>query len=490
MLNKRTLRCFSGLIPATAFFLVVAGTASAAGVSNAASRQAGERQATPKQRTSPIYATSRQGAPVVNLTAADLEVKLAGNPVSDFTLTKGGSKDKLLFLVFDTASLGSNALSVSKEIAQSTIARAGEGVRFVVMSVDPGAGLKLICGPTTEREAAGAAISRSIASKFWSHDLDSSGINRVAAPDPARIQKEDREIGPIVIGSLRTLGAVVGRFTESDKVVQFYSGGIPQGAMVQRSTIPQYIGYTNAWVPESFTSPETDTYYRIMSCGQGIKKSGALLFAINAAGVVTGEAHDISGEPSLRMLVSESGGRYFEGTQKAVSDSLAEIEEGYYELGVPLAGEVGDAGVSLEVRPKSPDITVTSASTFLKTRSFGKMTPAEKQVTIMALVSHGLAGDIGLKVSKAPVEISGNGEASQLSVQLPVELSQAEWDIYKVWRDTSKGTFQIEKEHVLSESPLLTFSVAGRKDTIQDAVLVQAQSGTVLVCQGKGKPKS
>ena len=284
---------------------------------------------------------------------------------------------------------------------------------------------------------------------------------------------------------MRTLGAVIGRFTESDKVVQFYSGGIPQGAMVQRSTIPQYIGYTNSWVPVSYASPETDTYYRIMSCGQGIKKSGALLFAINAAGVVTGEANDISGEPSLRMLVSESGGRYFEGTQKAVSDSLAEIEEGYYELGVPLAGEVGDAGVSLEVRPKSPDITVTSASTFLKTRSFAEMTPAEKQSAILAVLSEGLVGDIGLKVGNVPADISVNGEEALLSVQLPAELSQAEWDIYKVWRDTSKGTFQMEKEHVLSESPLLTFRMTAKENTIESAVLVQAKSGIAFVCQVK-----
>ena len=118
------------------------------------------------------------------------------------------------------------------------------------------------------------------------------------------------------------------------------------------------------------------------------------------------------------------------------------------------------------------------------------MTPAEKQVTIMALVSDGLAGDVGLKVSAAPAKISGNGEESQLSVELPAELSQGEWDIYKTWRNPGKGTFQVEKEHVLSESPLLTFSMTDRADTLRGAVLIQAKSGTVLVIQGKEKTKS
>ena len=37
-----------------------------------------------------------------------------------------------------------------------------------------------------------------------------------------------------------------------------------------------------------------------------------------------------SGEGSLRILVNESGGRYFEGTDKEVSRDLAEAEQGYY----------------------------------------------------------------------------------------------------------------------------------------------------------------
>ena len=232
------------------------------------------------------------------------------------------------------------------------------------------------------------------------------------------------------------------------------------------------------------------TYDQIKSSGQSIKQSGALLFAVDLAGTRIGEDSAASGEQSLRMLVNESGGRFFKGTDNDIINSLTAIEQGYYELSIPLLQEIQEAGLALEVRAKNPDITLSSVSSLARARSFGEMTAAEKQATIMAVLSKGLVGDIGLKVSTVPVEIQGNGEEAMLSVQLPVELSQAEWDIYKVWRDTSKGTFRMEKEHVLSESPLLTFSMAAKENNLQDVVLVQAKSGTALVCQSKEKPKS
>jgi hypothetical protein len=83
------------------------------------------------------------------------------------------------------------------------------------------------------------------------------------------------------------------------------------------------------------------------------------------------------------------------------------------------------------------------------------------------------------------VAIQAAGEEAQLRAQLPPAISQSEWDIYKVWRDPRKGGVEVEKEHVLNESPLLTFYMAAKENTVQDAVLVHAKTGTVLVCRGK-----
>ncbi len=327
-----------------------------------------EQQAPSEIRTSPIYATARDGTPVTALRPDDLEVKLDGRRVAAFTLIKGESANKLVFIILDTASLGSNALSVSKKIAQSTVAQAGPGVRFVVMSVDPGAGLNLICGPTTERETAAAGIAGSIVSKIQSSAVGVSVVDGIAGPAPRQVREEDREqIGTIIIDSLKTLSSVLARFPESNKVVHFYSGGIPQGPMPDRSPIKRYTYVGDSTTPrryedvENFTSPSLETYEQIRSAGRAVKKSGAVLFAIDTAGVLKRAADESSGESSLRLLVNESGGRFFKGTDEDLTGSLAAAEQGYYELAVGVPESKRDEGITLEVRAKDRALTLSSA---------------------------------------------------------------------------------------------------------------------------------
>ena len=137
----------------------------APGFLGAASRQAVGQQVTPKRRTSPIYATTKDGTPATGLTAADLTVTVGGAPIQDFALTKGGSQNKLIFLVFDTVSLSSNLLAKSKKIAESTVSLASDSTRFIVMSIDPGAGLKPVCGPTTDKALVTKGIGKSVVAK-------------------------------------------------------------------------------------------------------------------------------------------------------------------------------------------------------------------------------------------------------------------------------------------------------------------------------------
>ena len=159
-------------------------------------------------------------------------------------------------------------------------------------------------------------------------------------------------------------------------------------------------------------------------------------------------------------------------------------------LSLPALPEMPEAGVDIEIRPKAPGITLTSVSFLARSRQFAAMSPQERQAVILSVLTDGLVGDIGLKISRIPVDIQGSADEAQLTAQLPFDLSQSEWDIYKVWRDPAKSEVTVEKEHVLSSSPLLTFIMTPRENTLQDAVLVHVRSGTVLVCQGKDKPKS
>ena len=329
-------------------------------------------------RTSPIYATAGNGTPVTALSADDLEVKLGGRRVADFTLIKGESPNKLVFVIFDAASLDFDMLEKSKKIALAMIDHAADGVRFVVMTIDPGAGLRPVCDPTADKRVVGKSIDESVSDKGITFLLSTATARRGAD------LTEDGQLATVIIASLRTLSAMLAKFPESNKVVHFYSGGIPQGPMLERSSKRYaYVGEetTPTYSPDldNFASFSTETYDKIMSAGRAVKKSGALLFAIfpqmsqrgpdlfdvsgaaAAGGPLKREAGEISGEPSLRLLAKESGGRFFMGTDEGIIGSLSAVEQGYYELVLGVPALKRGEGMALEVRARDRALTLSSA---------------------------------------------------------------------------------------------------------------------------------
>lgn len=343
-------------------------------------------QATPAEiRTVPIYATARDGSPVTTLRADDLEVKLGGRRIVDFTLIKGESPNKLVFIVFDEASLDPNMLEKSKKIALAMIDRAADGVRFVVMSIDPGLGLKPVCDPTADKRLAWQSIDQSVSSKGITFLRNTPTTRRGAD------LTEDGQLATVILASLRTLNSVLAKFPESNKVVHLFSRGIPQGAMLERSYKRYaYVGAetTPTYSPDldNFSSPSTETYDKIMTAGRAIKKSGAVLFAVfpqmsrrgpdlfdlsgaaAAGGPLKRDDGESSGEPSLRLLVKESGGRFFMGTDEGIVGSLSAVEQGYYELALGVTPSKRGEAVPLEVRARDRALTLSSAGCLASTR--------------------------------------------------------------------------------------------------------------------------
>jgi hypothetical protein len=494
MSNKRVFQSFSGL---------VLGAALLSGAAGALARQSASPQTVPKRRTTPLYASNKDGTPATGLTASDVQVTVGGAPVEDIALTRGGSQHKLIFLIFDTASMSSNLLSKSKKIAESTVTPAGKQVRFVVMTIDPYAGLRPVFGPTTDKALVVKEVAKSVTAKrtdyFLSRATDGTGIRDAYpdwhAKDPLSVStsvdskkrdlQEDRQVANVLITSLVTLNNILRRFPESDKVVHLYSCGIPAGATSDNSEVVYAGDGSSLPSKNAMSSPDRAIYDQIKAAGLGLKNNGALVSIINPGGTRVGEDDATSGEQSLHMLVNESGGRYYEGTDKDISRALTATEQGYYELSFPAIPETQGSELGIEIRAKNPDITLTTAPTLARSRRFAEMTAGEKQALVISILTDGLVGDVDLKIRRVPVTIQAAGGEAQLTAQLPPEISQSEWDIYKVWRDPRKGEVEIEKEHVLNESPLLTFYMSAKENTVQDAVLVHAKTGTVLVCQGK-----
>jgi hypothetical protein len=456
--------------------------------------------------TLPVYALHKDGTPAIGLTAGDLEISLNGNRVEDITLAKGASSKKIIFLVFDSASEPYNLLAKSKKIAEAVVSQSEGQARFVVMTIDPYAGLKVILGPSDSRQQTAQAVNKFVVAKkadyFQSRAASGTairddypqwrgkGLPQMLKAETDRDRQEDKQLASVIITSLTTLNAILTRFPGSSKIVHLYSCGIPTEATEDRSLLTfDEKGDISSTKNVEISSPDRVIYDQIKGIGQKLRQNGVLLFLINPAGMRVGEVNPVSGEQSLHMLANESGGRYLDGADKNITRTLVEMERGYYEVSLPAPQDSPDAEAALEIRPKNPEITVTSVTSLVRARSFREMTSQERQAVVLSILAEGLVGDIDLKISRVPAEITQAGDEAYLTVQLPAELAQSEWDIYKVWRNSAKNKVQIEKEHVLSESPQIAFTMAVKEDFIQDAVLVQAKTGTILVCQAKAASK-
>jgi hypothetical protein len=490
----------------------------------AAARDARQAAETEQIRswTVPVYATKSDGSPWPSLSEKDLEIFLNGKKISDFTLRGKGVKNigktnapstqvekssdpsrKMVYLVFDSASLPYNLLARTKKIATTVLSQWEGKAKFIVMGIEPYAGLKIIFGPSSDVKEIKANIERYISSRKGSHlqsrVADASEIRdiypkssqvsqgEITRPELKRMKDadrvENRQVSSAILTSLTTLNVVLRRFAGYSKIVHLYSIGIPAGAMENQSFI--YFDEQDRSSVENIEIRSLDraTYDLIKSAGQSFKKNASLLFLINPAGTRVRNHDPDSGEMSLSMLAKESGGRYFEGPDDEIAQTLIAMEQGYYEVTFSDQKEIEGPEIEVEIRSRVPEIIIHSVKNVSRGKSFREMTPLEREAFILNILTEGPFVDSNLKVQSIKVELKPAGEAVILIAQLPSELSHAEWDIYKVWRKPAEGKTEMQKDHMLTESPRLEFAMTVKQGYILDAVLVHSRTGTVFICQ-------
>ncbi len=227
----------------------------------------------------PVYAVDRSGAPVLDLKAEDLEVRLGGSPVLPFSLIRkrfhpaeGGPaaaalpvqappQKKMVFLVFHAAFSPYHLLARARTIADSVIAHSDGASQYVLLSIEPHIGLKYIAGPTRDPEQISKSLKRFLAGKKQDYLLESAnsepsepqninspgGILSPSSSQGARtgvsfwngdLAALNRDIGnrtdaldrkrliSSYTSSLLTLNLVLGQFREFSKVVYLYSCGV------------------------------------------------------------------------------------------------------------------------------------------------------------------------------------------------------------------------------------------------------------------------
>ena len=457
----------------------------------------------------PVYAVDKAGAPVLNLNPDDLEVYIKGIKVEQFSLHKKEFKvtetrkgevatpaapspeqqappqKKMVFLVFDAASTPLAILAKGKTICEDVIEQSGPAATYVLLTIEPYAGLHYICGPTGDLKFLRQEMRHFILGKNTSLRPGRDDVRNIYPSSSLGFSHrglvgdffgEGRE-GLInryqktlaFRSALLTLSIVLGHYREYSKVVYLYSAGVP---------IVTGIGGGGA---ESSAESSAEL---LSMLGKSLNKSGALLLLINPAGTRELSFFDESGKGALQVLASVSGGRYFEGEQKQIVEQVNDMEGGYYEVSFPDKPEYTGQELSFEIRSKKPGVTIYTLRNVGREKSYADMNELERQFLVLNILNDGPNALTAQKVIYVKKTESRDGETLVCRLTLPEELARNEFTLFKIAQDFQTGDIRVDMEQVVSQSPDLEVRMKWRgKFYRHDVVLAHLKTGTILVAK-------
>ena len=486
----------------------------------------------------PVYAVDKAGAPVLNLAPEDLEVTIKGLKVEPFSLikkqfqvteagkpgasaqAKAPSQKKLVFLVFDAAFSPYTLLARARAVADIVIAQSDKAAQYILLSIEPLAGLKYIVGPSHDLKQIAKSMNKYIAGKksdyLEANAMDGNEIRNpypegdARNPSSAQRQGLDRTRGGMrsytysaddtasritwrdkkrlassYTSSLMTLDLILGQFREYSKVVYLYSCGIPDDAFLNRTAWVSKQPANVAEPPEytAYLSADTVAYDTLTIIGQHLNKSGAILFLVNPSGTRIDESDSNSGEQSLRILASESGGRYFEGAERDIAKEVNSMEGGYYEISFPDKPEYEGQELDFEIRSNKPDVQIFTVKKVGREKSYGEMTELEKEVMVLNILNKGPFAESNRKVSFVDaLDTLQDGDWLICQLPLPPELARSEWTIFKIARSFDTGRIYIEMDTRVPSIPSIQTRMKWRGEGFRhDIIFAHAKTGTILV---------
>ncbi len=479
----------------------------------------------------PVYAVNQDDSPILNLKADDFEVYVDGKKLGYFDLHKKefqavdapiktifGKESppfqkKMVFLVFDAAFSPYNLLQRAKRIAETMMSQEGEAAQYIVMSIEPYAGLNFVCGPTRDRDLVVKDIAKYVSGKkadyLRANVADSSGIRNpypegdrrnpdavILPTRPGRSEferldrSEKKRIAASYLQALTALNLVLGYYKDNSKVLYLFSCGIPREALEEKTEV-RYDGLSEGFSPEigiglyeNITLDSIDLI-AVKAIGNNFNRNGSLLFLVNPAGTRVPENDGNSGEMSLRLLASQSGGRYFEGTEKDIAHDVVSLESAYYEISFPDSDAFQGPDLNFEIRPKESDVKIYTVKRVSRGKEYGQMNKFEKEVLVLSLLNQGPDSQVQLKAEAIMPPVSEDGGQLIFSVSLPAGLAKSEWEILKVWRNPVSGHIQLESDRLIIEDPNLQVEMKKRAGFLHNVVLVHPQTSTALICSTK-----
>jgi len=452
----------------------------------------------------PMVALDEQGAAVGNLGPDAIEVYVNGRPAGSFILARrtagsGPPVRRTAFLIYDTLSTTHRWLSGAKAITDDLLRSSGPGIDYILLSFEPGSGLRYLLGPTGDREELVRALRKKVVARQTGHAMDSNphrvdANDGVLVGDPRtprtqvgdmrterdpnsapRTKLDEHKKMEYFLASMSSLNVALTGFNDSVKTVFFFSSGIPFRAEFQDMST------TNPNFRAEVQTVDALFLNSLGSLSDVFKTKGAVVFVINPAGAHIGREEAGSGENQLRLLAERAGGRYIEGETEAIVRQLTEIQNAFMEVVLPIDG-LGGRPLDIEMKSKVPGLRLYYGHRVFPSRGFEHLSRDEKFQLALDAAEEGNASRMIL--SPRTAEVIGKSETEGRALyrlKLPPDFQRFPLEIFRVWLGKGGRPGIVEMERIDPAGEDLSLTITKKKGYRPKIVIVEPRSNTTLV---------
>ena len=452
----------------------------------------------------PLVAVDSRGAAVGAISRDGLELFANGRRTEAFSLEKRApdtslAEQRIVFLIFDTLSTTHLWLSKAKTITETFLESADPGVAYLLLSLEPGTGLRYLLGPSRDRSEVIRALRKKVVARQAGQGLDSGptrisrddgllvedprteqprfGLTRVEQ-DPisaSKTKQDEYKKGELFLNSLGTINTALSGFSDSIKTVYFFSAGLPWRIQYQD------LATTNPNNRGEVQTVDTLFLTSLGSLADIFKTKGAVAFIINPAGANIGKGQPGSGEGQLQILADRAGGRYLEGEPESIVRSLAEMENAFYEIALPVES-YGTDPIDIEIKPKDPGLRLLYSHRVFPSRGFDSLSRDEKMRLALDAAEGGYASKMALRLRAAEVLAKSEDSGSlQFRLRLPEVFLDSPLDVFRVWLGKGEQGTLLDLERLQPKGGDLSIAVEKKKGYRVRIVIVEPRSASGLI---------
>ncbi|MCP4158400.1 MAG: hypothetical protein GY757_62450, partial [bacterium] len=344
----------------------------------------------------PFFAVDSSGKSITQLTEQDIQLKVDGKVVENFTIVKKDfsvpgelkaapqnaktqpvpERKKNVFMLFDTAVSSKEATVKSKAIARKIIKNSAKGTRFFILTIEPFAGLVYTGGGTDNKSQLLRIIDKEVKEKNNSRLPMASDIIADTGGKHSKYDEQDLAFLTSRAGQIHVRRSK--SFLRSFESLYYTLNGIKDNKFVYLFSE----GISNAVRDRVRGAYSVFTEYLKDVAGY-LGRSGAVLFIINPYGSNTPGDSTTSGEDSLKIMAHNSGGKYLEGNDKVILEKINHIHQAYYEIFFRSKIQSKSGMMAIDITSKRKGIEVHSMKATERARKYPEMKKVEREVMVL-----------------------------------------------------------------------------------------------------------